>query len=147
MASSGQIEIPGQKKSPPWVKKLIWILVIGLFLFLTAAGALVYFILYQISRSQPARMSVQFVRQSTEVREQLGNIQETGWPLGSLSVEAGGSGEASFSFKIKGSLGEGKAYTTLVRTHGQWQMVSGRLQVKEGPSVRLIPGDGSGDEP
>lgn len=138
MSASGQTVIGGEKKGfPPWVKTLIIALSIGFTLMLLAVAGLVYGIFYKISQSQPAKMSVALVQNNPEVQEAVGEIQETGWPLGSISVEGGGSGEATFSFKVKGSKGEGKAYTTLKRINGQWFVESGRFQIKDGASLDL----------
>jgi hypothetical protein len=142
MEPSGQIVDTEKKGFPPWVKTLLLVIGIGFVMALLGVAALTYVIFYKISKSQPALMSVAVVQNSPEVREAVGEIKKIGWPIGSISVEGGGSGEASFSFKVKGSKGEGKAYTSLKRVNGQWHLESGRFQVKNGPSFNL-PATGS----
>ena len=129
-----------KKGFPPWVKTLLVIIGIGFVLALMGVAALVYVLFYQIKESEPAKMSVAVVKSSPEVQGAVGEIQKTGWPLGSISVEGGGSGQASFSFKVVGSKAEGKAYTSLKRINGQWQLESGRFQVKDGPSINFQKG-------
>jgi cytochrome oxidase complex assembly protein 1 len=137
MDSPGQIVNEPKKSFPPWVKTLIIVLSIGFTLALMGVAALVYVIFYQIKESQPAKLSVAVVKNSPEVQGAVGENEKIGWPIGSVSVEGGGSGQASFSFKVKGSKGEGKAYTTLKKINGQWYLESGRFQVKNGPSLNL----------
>jgi hypothetical protein len=137
MNTPGQTMIKEQKGFPPWVKTLLIILGIGFILLVMGVAALAYVIFYKISHSQPAKMSVALVQNNPEVQGAVGEIKKTGWPIGSVSVEGGGSGEASFSFKVKGNKGEGKAYTTLKRVNGQWYIESGRFQIKDGTSLNL----------
>jgi hypothetical protein len=137
MGTPGQTVIKDQKTFPPWVKTLLVVIGIGFVLAMMGVASLVYVIFYRISQSQPAQMSVAAVKSSPEVQGAVGEIQKTHWPLGSISVEGGGSGQASFSFKVKGNKGEGKAYTTLKKINGQWQLESGRFQVNNGPSIDL----------
>lgn len=137
MSSSGQTVIGEPKGFPPWVKTLLIILGCGFVLLMLAVAGLVYGIFYKISQSQPAQMSVALVQNNPQVREAVGEIKKNSWPIGSISVEGGGSGSATFSFKVKGSKGEGKAFTSLKKINGQWQMQSGRFQIKDGPSLNL----------
>ncbi|MFO1462967.1 MAG: cytochrome c oxidase assembly factor Coa1 family protein [bacterium] len=101
---------------------------------------IVGFVLYQIKDSEAGRLAASSVRQSPTARQALGEIRDTGWPLGSISVEGGGSGTASFSMSVKGSKGRGKYYATLVRENGQWRVVSGRLELEDGRSIPLEGG-------
>jgi cytochrome oxidase complex assembly protein 1 len=120
-----------------WVKWLILgFAAFFLFIFMLAGGIL-GLVFYKMKDSEPARMAVQSLRQSPTAQEALGEIHKTGWPIGSLSTEGGGSGSASFSMSVEGSKAKGKYYASLTRVNGQWRFLSGRLQLADGRSVEI----------
>ncbi|MCE9623953.1 MAG: cytochrome c oxidase assembly factor 1 family protein [Deltaproteobacteria bacterium] len=106
-------------------------------LLLLAVGCIVGFIFYKIKDSEAGRLTVRSVQESPAAREALGEIQDTGWPMGSISVEGGGSGKATMSVSVKGSKAKGKYFATLQSVNGQWAVTSGRLQIDNGPSIDL----------
>lgn len=107
-----------------------------LMLFLLIAGV-VTFIFYKISDSDAAKLAVHSARESAEVRQSIGEVQKVGWPIGSISVEGGGSGQASFSMSVTGSRGKGKYFATLTRQNNQWRLNSARLQFDDGRSLEI----------
>ena len=95
------------------------------------------FVFYKIKDSEAGRLAARSVRESPEARQALGEIQDVGWPIGSISVEGGGSGKASFSMSVKGSQAKGKYYVTMVRENNQWRITSARLELKDGRSIAI----------
>ena len=109
-------------------------------LLMVIVAGIVGFIFYQIKDSEAGRLTARSVQESPVAREALGEIQHTGWPIGSVSVEGGGSGQASFTMSVKGTKAKGKYFATLQRVNGQWSVTSGRLQIDHGPSIDLGAG-------
>lgn len=106
-------------------------------LFALLIAGIVGFVFYQIKDSEAGRLTERTLRESPAAREALGEIRDTGWPIGSVSVEGGGSGKASLSMSVEGGKAEGKFYATLIRQDGRWQVVSGRLELEDGRSIPL----------
>lgn len=128
--------------SPPsssrsWVKILVALFVLGFLFVLLIAGGIFAVVVYQLKQSNANKMAVTALQQSPQAQEKLGNIEDIGWPLGSFSSEAGGSGHATFSMSVKGTRGKGKYYASLVKENGQWYLRSARLQMEDGTSVSI----------
>ncbi|HVF29038.1 MAG TPA: cytochrome c oxidase assembly factor Coa1 family protein [Pyrinomonadaceae bacterium] len=90
-----------------------------------------------IRDSEANRVAVAAVKESRAASEVLGDITDVGFPLGSFSTEAGGSGEASLSMSVEGTKASGTYYSTLKRTDGVWRVTSGRVETKDGQSVDI----------
>lgn|GEM_PF-1207788 len=110
-----------------------WIVLAALIAF--AAAALARYLLSRIKDSEAGRLAVKSVRENPAAREALGAIRATGWPLGSLSVDADGTGAATFSMWVNGSKDSGRYSTTLVRENSTWRSVSARLTLDDGRSI------------
>ncbi|MCC6272245.1 MAG: hypothetical protein IT572_02155 [Deltaproteobacteria bacterium] len=106
-------------------------------LFVLLIAGIVGFVFYQIKDSEAGRLTERTLRESPAAREVLGDVQDTGWPIGSVSVEGGGSGKATLSMSVEGSKAEGKYYATLLRENGRWSVISGRLELDNGRSIPL----------
>jgi len=118
-------------------KIIATILIAVAFLGLLTTGGVIYFIFHQIAHSEAAELTRHFIQTNSQAHEALGEIQKIGWPLGSISVEGGGSGKADFGTKVWGSKAKGKIYTTLTKVNGVWRIDSARLQMDDGASIDL----------
>src|SRR5262245_8185364 len=92
-------------------------------------------IFYGIKKSTANQISVEALKKNPAAHEALGEIEKIGWPIGSISVQGSGSGNASFSMSVKGSKAQGKYYATLKKVNGLWILQSSRLQMKDGRSI------------
>ncbi|HEX5034289.1 MAG TPA: cytochrome c oxidase assembly factor Coa1 family protein [bacterium] len=138
---------PGSSRpSRSWVKYVVLAAVAFFLLLCLTIGGILFFVFYQLKDSEPAKMAVTILRQSPVAQHQLGELQDTGWPIGNFSTDGGGSGKAAFSMSVKGSKAKGKYYASLYRQHGIWHYQSGRLEMADGRSLE-IPGPGTGAPP
>src|SRR5262249_54574128 len=118
--------------------KPLFAMIFGLFVLgLVFFAAMFGLVFLKLKNSEPARMAVQSLRQNPAAAQALGEIQRTGWPIGSFSVEGGGSGQASFSISVRGTKARGKYYATLLRENNVWRLQSSRLQLADGTSLEL----------
>jgi len=108
-----------------------------IFVVLLAVGGLMVSIFYGIKKSESNQIAVAALKQNPEAQAILGNIEKIGWPVGNISVQGGGSGNASFSMSVQGSKTRGKYYATLARTNGIWTLQSSRVQLADGKSYDL----------
>ena len=109
-------------------------------LILLAAGGVIavfYGIKYAFKSSEAGLAAVQTLKQSDNARASLGEVTDVGTPMGSISSEAGGSGDASLSMPVTGTKASGKYYATLQRRNGQWFLVSGRIELADGRSINV----------
>jgi hypothetical protein len=111
----------------------------GLLMLLAAGGAVAVFygIKYTLKSSDASKAAVQAVKQSDNAHKTLGEITDVGTPMGSISSEAGGSGNASLSMSVTGAKAIGTYYATLQRRNGQWFVVSGRIELTDGRSINV----------
>lgn len=120
---------PGSKSGKRWI--LTATLVTAAVIVLTAL------VMFWMKDSEAGRLAVQSLQESSAAREALGEIRETGWPIGSISMEGGGSGNATLSMSVTGSKTSGDYYTTMIRENGRWRLVSARLALDDGRSIDI----------
>lgn len=135
--------LPSAAPSRSWIKYLIFAIV-GLFLLIClSVGGIVFFVFSQLKDSEAAKLAVATLRESPVAKEKLGELKDTGWPVGNFSTDAGGSGNAAFSMSVEGSKAKGKFYAVLNRQQGIWRFQSGRLQMADGRSLDIAPPGGA----
>lgn len=128
---------PAPKKKSP-VLKIFLIIAVVVFLLVVGFVAAMFFIVRgAIKNSDAYKVAIQTLRQSPAAADALGEIKEFGFPMGSISTNAGGSGQASFSMSVTGTKTSGHYYATLIRVNGQWRFVSGRLELDSGRSIDI----------
>ncbi len=93
------------------------------------------FVFYLIKNSEANQIAQEVLRKDPAVYEAIGEVQDIGWPIGSVSTSGGGTGQASFSMSVEGSKGKGKYFATLAKVNGIWRMTSGRMQLPDGRSI------------
>jgi TonB family protein len=121
----------------------ILLIVFGILLLLGAgAVAAVYFgykfVERTVRESEPYRVAVEELKRSPEAAENLGEIQETGFPLGAFQESADGTGNAAFTMSVKGTKASGRYESALVRQGGVWRVTNGILRMDDGRVVPLI---------
>lgn len=134
---------PAPAPSRSWIKYLVFAFVGFFLLIMLSVGGILFYVFSQLKDSEAAKLSVAVLRQSATARENLGEIEDTGWPIGSYSTEGGGSGKASFSMSVKGSKAKAKYFSSLSRRNGVWYYESGRIQMADGRSADIVPPAGT----
>ena len=91
--------------------------------FIALIAGLVFSIPTILKNTDVYAMTMQAVEGDERVTDALGpTITSRFWLGGSVSVQGGGTGNASLSIPIKGEKGSGLAYSQAVRTNGVWDM-------------------------
>jgi TonB family protein len=117
------------------------ILVVGLVVVLLAAGiaAAIYFgyryTQNRLKSSEPYQASLSALRQNAKVREKFGDIKDTGFPLGTYSQNADGSGKAAFVMSVQGTKTTGYYEVSLVRSSSVWRVDSGSVRTANGETI------------
>lgn len=119
------------------------ILIIGIILVVLIAGAAaaVYFgyryLENTLKSSEAYTLAVNTLKENAEVREKLGEITETGFPLGAFTTNADGSGNAAFTMSVKGTKGSGQYDVELLRRNHVWEIVGGSVRTPDGNVIRI----------
>ncbi|HKR58767.1 MAG TPA: TonB family protein [Pyrinomonadaceae bacterium] len=130
--------VPPRKSS---CGKIILILGILFVLLLGGIAAAVYFgygwVENKLKTSEPYNLAVTTLKENTEVKEKLGEIQETGFPFGAFSENANGTGEAAFVMSVKGTLASGQYTVELVRSDSKWRIKHGMVRLSNGETISV----------
>ena len=137
---------PARKRSV--LKILLIVGAVGIVLIIVAAVGVFFVVRHFLGSSGANEAAVAALRGSQIATQVLGEIQDVGTPLGSISSDAGGSGNASLSMSVKGARASGQYFATVERVNGIWVVMSARLQLSDGRSIELdIPAPQTGGIP
>ena len=130
--------VPPRKSS---CGKIILILGILLVLLLAGIGAAIYFgygwVENKLKSSEPYKLAITALKENEEVREKMGEIQETGFPIGAFTEDSNGSGTAAFVMSVKGSLASGQYNVELTRSNSVWSIKHGVVRLANGEIISV----------
>lgn len=135
----GPTALPAKKSSGcgKWILIAVLILVV---IGAVIAGAIYYGFRYTekaLKSSEAYTVAVKSLKENEEVQNQLGDIQETGFPIGAFSQNSDGSGTAAFVMSVKGTKGTGQYQVELTRKENVWHVVNGVLKTPNGETIRI----------
>ena len=119
------------------------ILIVGIILVLLAGAiaAAVYFgyryLDKTLKNSEPYTMAVNALKADPEVKERLGEITETGFPLGAYTANADGSGEAAFTMSVKGTKASAQYQAELKRRNHVWHLENAFVRLTNGEVITV----------
>lgn len=130
--------VPPRKSS---CGKIILILGVILILLLGAVAAAIYFgygfVEKKLKSSEAYQVAVQTLKDNPEVQEKLGEIQETGFPLGAYTQNSDGSGDAAFVMSVTGSKTTGQYTVEMRRSNSVWKIVKGDVRLANGDVIDI----------
>jgi TonB family protein len=100
-----------------------------------------------LKSSEAYTLAVKALKENPEVQEKLGEINDTGFPIGSFSQDAGGSGKAAFVMSVHGSKGSGQYQVELTRSLSVWRLNTGVVRLSNGETIRIVDTRGAPDMP
>lgn len=128
---------PPQKKSG--CGKIILILAIILLVLGGAVAAAVYFGYQSLEKtlksSEAYTIAFNKLKENEEVKEELGEIKSTGFPLGAFTTNADGSGNAAFVMSVQGEKGDAQYEAGLERVNSVWRLEKGIVRTKSGKII------------
>jgi TonB family protein len=121
-------------------KVILIIAIVLVLLGLAVAGAVYYG--YRaaekaLKSTEAYATALSALKENSEVREKLGEITDTGFPLGALSQNADGSGDAAFTMSVHGTKSTGQYKVELRRRNGVWKVRSGTVRLENGDAIRF----------
>jgi TonB family protein len=117
------------------------ILIVGIILLVLGAGlaAAIYFGYHKLEQtlksSEPYTIALNALKENEQVKEQLGEIKDTGFPLGAYNSSADGSGNAAFAMLVQGSKASGQYEVNLVRSNSEWRLTRGIVRTASGHTI------------
>jgi TonB family protein len=119
------------------------ILIVAIILLVLGGGlaAAIYFGYQKLEKtlksSEPYTVAVNALKGNEEVKDQLGEIKDTGFPLGAYSQNADGSGNAAFAMSVQGSKASGQYEVNLVRSNSVWRLTKGVVRTASGQTINI----------
>jgi TonB family protein len=130
------------RKKSGCAKALIILLVVGVLVLigLGVAGYFGYrFAEGKLKSSEAYTLAVSALKSDAEVAQKMGEITETGFPIGSFSENADGSGVAAYRMSVEGTKASGNYDVAMTRRGGKWGMRMGRVTLAGGEVINLAP--------
>ncbi|SRR6266536_1151274 len=119
------------------------IIIVGIILLVLAGGlaAAIYFGYHYAEKtlksSEAYIVAVAALKENEEVKDQLGEIKGTGFPLGAFNTSADGSGNAAFVMSVQGTKASGKYEVNLVRSNSVWRLTKGVVRTNGGNIIQV----------
>jgi TonB family protein len=130
-----------QKSSSGCGKILLIIGILGI-LLVGAIGGLIYYGYRKaesaLKNSDAYKVALSSLKESAEAKDKLGEIKDTGFPLGSFNEETGGTGNAAFTMSVTGTKTSGRYNVVMRRTHSVWQVLRGSVTLNGGETVNVV---------
>lgn len=131
--------VPPPKKSS--CGKIILILGIIFVLLLGAVAAAIYFgygaLEKKLKSSEAYTVALQTLKNNPEVQEKMGEIQDTGFPIGAYTTNSDGSGDAAFVMSVTGSKTTGQYKVEMRRRDSVWKIVKGDVSLANGEVINI----------
>ncbi len=131
----------GQPAKKSGCGKIILILVIILLVLGGGVAAAIYFGYHKLEStlksSEAYTVALNALKENEEVRNELGEIKDTGFPLGAYDQRGDGSGDAAFTMTVQGTKDSGRYDVTLKRSNSVWRLESGSLRTDSGKTIQV----------
>jgi TonB family protein len=124
--------------------KIILILLVILLIVSVGVGVAIYYgyryTEKALKSSEPYTIAVKALKESPDVKEQMGEIVETGFPLGAFHEESMGTGKAAFVMSVKGSKLSGQYQVELTRSSSVWHLDMAIVRTANGHTIPIATG-------
>jgi TonB family protein len=90
-----------------------------------------------LKASEAYTTAVTTLKENSDVRDKLGEISDTGFPIGAFSQNADGSGDAAFTMSVQGTKGTGQYGVQLKRRNSVWKVENGNLRLANGDIIQV----------
>ncbi len=143
--SSPQTPMMGGPMAQPAKKsgcgKIILIVAIILLILGGGLAVAIYFGYHYAEKtlksSEAYTAAVTALKGNDEVKDHLGEVKDTGFPLGTFSQNADGSGNAAFVMSVQGSKASGHYEVSLVRRNSVWRLEKGIVRTNSGQTINI----------
>ncbi|MBA3241482.1 MAG: TonB family protein [Acidobacteria bacterium] len=140
--SSGGPQSPQPPRRKSRAGKILLILATFLILVVAGAGAAIYYgyryVEGNLKSSEAYQSAEAALKQSDAVAAKLGEIRETGFPVGTYKVDADGSGFATYTMSVVGTKASGRYFVSMERKAGTWRIMRAFVKLDDGEDVSIV---------
>ena len=132
----------GQPPKKSGCGKIILILAIILLVLGGVVAVGIYFGYHKIEStlksSEAYTVALNRLKENEEVKNELGEIKDTGFPLGAYNQRGDGSGDAAFVMSVQGTKDSGRYEVSLVRSNSVWRLTKGVVHASSGKTIDVV---------
>jgi TonB family protein len=135
-----------QKRSGGCGKVLLVLSIVLLLLGGGIAAALYYGYHYAqkaIKSSEAYTVALAALKNSPQVAAKMGEIKDTGFPLGSFSEDANGTGAAAYAMSVEGTKASGNYKVVMRRQSSKWHLIKGSVTLNDGETIDVVTAEES----
>lgn len=100
----------------------------------------------KLKSSEAYTVAVNALKENPEVAQKLGDVKETGFPLGNFQENADGTGMAAYKVSVTGTKTTGDYVVVMRRQSSKWSLVSAKLTLANGDVINIKSPSLSGDD-
>jgi TonB family protein len=119
--------------------KILLILALVGVVGLAGVGVAIYygyrFAQEKIKASEAYTVAMNALKENPEVAQRMGEIKETGFPLGNFTENNDGTGAAAYRVSVVGTKMNGDYYVVLTRRQRRWMLVTGKVTLANGDTI------------
>lgn len=124
------------------VGKILLIIGVLLLLIVVGAGFAVYYGYKYLERtvksSEAYVLAETTLKESPAVREKLGEIKKTGFPIGDFSESADGTGRANFTVPVLGEKASGQYVVAMSRASSVWRVTRAFVKLDNDEFITVV---------
>jgi TonB family protein len=132
----------GQAQKKSGCGKLLLILSILLLLIGGGIAAAIYYgynyAEKALKSSEAYSVALAALKNNPQVAEKMGEIKDTGFPLGSFSEDADGTGAAAYHMSVEGTKASGTYNVAMRRQNRKWHLIKGTVTLTDGEGIDVV---------
>ncbi|HEV7858175.1 MAG TPA: TonB family protein [Pyrinomonadaceae bacterium] len=102
-----------------------------------------------LKSSEAYGIALAALKDNPHVAEKMGDIKDTGFPLGSFSENGDGTGAAAYRMSVQGTKASGYYNVVMRRQNRKWRLITGSITLNNGETIDVMKAEDSilgGDE-
>lgn len=102
-----------------------------------------------LKSSEAYSVALAALKNNPQVVEKMGDIKDTGFPLGSFSENGDGTGAAAYRMSVEGTKASGNYNVVMRRQNRKWRLITGSVTLDNGETIDVAKAEDSifgGDE-
>jgi TonB family protein len=135
----------GQAQKKSGCGKILLILSIVLLLIGGGVAAAIYYgynyAEKALKSSEAYSVALAALKNNPRVAEKMGDIKQTGFPLGSFSENSDGTGAAAYRMSVEGTKASGNYNVVMRRQNRKWRLMTGNVTLADGETIDVMKAD------
>jgi TonB family protein len=148
----------GQPQKKSGCGKILLILSIILLLLGGGIAAAIYYGFNYAEKalksSEAYSVALAALKNNPQVVSKMGEIKDTGFPLGNFSENGDGTGAAAYRMSVEGTKASGNYNVVMRRQNRKWRLITGSVTLNDGETIDVMKaedslpgGDGTDESP